>query len=152
MSRADEHARDEDEFPKKHDPGCLTGHESGRQKGKPGYVTEKSCNYRWQAFKQALAESRLYNGKAPAGQTIPQVVFGSGGKDRKRKVSKSTDWDMADPGVNFRTQCNKPSGTKRTISSRMVNSGIPLVRWARETGQHGIGGSSGAASWRKAIT
>lgn len=104
-TRADEHASDENDFPGKHIPGCLTGHESGRQKAKPGYVTEKSCNYRWQAFKKALEQSDWYNGKTPVGETIKAVKWGSGGKDVKQST---VNWDVVDGGKNFRTNCNTP--------------------------------------------
>lgn len=104
-TRADEHSEDETDFPGKHVPGCLTGHESGRDKAPPKYVTQKSCNYRWQAYNQALAQSAWYDGKTPVGQKIKAVKWGSGGKDVNQST---TNWDVTGGGKNFRTSCNTP--------------------------------------------
>ena len=116
MSRRDEHAADNEDFPDKHvkvdgsteGGACLTGHESGRKSAPPGYVTEVSCNYRWQGFKRALDDKSIYNNKAPVGKRVTQTAWGrAGGRGWNQPAAKSA-WNVTATGVNFRTSCNKP--------------------------------------------
>ncbi|MGE3171969.1 MAG: AHH domain-containing protein [Planctomycetota bacterium] len=94
MGRTNEHAADLLEFKGKHvrqlkdteNGACLNAHNSSRDQ-KTGHLTESSCNYRWQGFKQALKDDHLYNGKHP-----------KGGKD----------WDISEKGDNFRSLCKTP--------------------------------------------
>jgi hypothetical protein len=111
-TRQDEHAADDKKFKGKHvetggteGGACLTGHVSGRNS--QGYVTQNSCNYRWQAYKRAAgADKGLYNypryKSLCSGKTLSMESRG-----RRKKVRPSAhDWDVV--GKNFQTACTVP--------------------------------------------
>ena len=89
---------------------CLTGHVSGRDT--QGFVTEVSCNYRWQAYKQALVQHVLYD--YPAYKSLSdssrrftmRLRFGF----KLTSPPKEGEWDLSKrrDSKNFRSSCNVP--------------------------------------------
>lgn len=102
MSRASEHAEDRASFADLHEnaantteapagKGCLVAHDGRRRAGPEGKTYERSCNYRWQAFERALAESARYNW--PKYKPL-QAAQGA--------------WDITAGGKNFRVSAKLP--------------------------------------------
>lgn len=117
-SRQNEHKSDKTQFKDKHKEvqrsteggACLTGHVSGRDS--QGFVTEVSCNYRWQAYKQALVQCSLYNSPAyeslssNSKKILMRLRFGF----RWTSPPKEGEWDVSKrrDSKNFRSSCNVP--------------------------------------------
>ncbi|PTL83418.1 AHH domain-containing protein [Vitiosangium sp. GDMCC 1.1324] len=94
---------------------CLNRHIADRHKGPEGVLKEHSCNYRWQGFKRALEDPKLYNwprykalceqiSRSPRLTMLARTVGGRMEVD----APKEGLWDVKDGGKNFRTSCNLP--------------------------------------------
>lgn len=117
-SRRDEHQSDKDleakhiKVKKSTDGGaCLTAHESSRQP-RNGRLKQVSCNYRWQAFKQASSESErdTYNNR-----DFSQLSTASGTVEMRLRHGWASvpaptrgQWNINASSDNFQTSCNVP--------------------------------------------
>jgi hypothetical protein len=115
-TRQNEHSEDIAEFKGKHIPtestedgACLTGHNARRNKG--GRLAASSCNYRWQAFRQALEHDKTnYNSPKYAsllGSPTPVTTRVRRGVTQVTNLQDKA-WDVSETSDNFQTSCNTP--------------------------------------------
>ncbi|MFY0572850.1 AHH domain-containing protein [Archangium lansingense] len=93
--------------------------EGGRCLAPYGSYAQQSCSYRFQAYKQALDEPKVYNwdkyksvgGGKKSMVLVRQRKAAKGEKRWERKqvaVPKKGDWDVSETSRNFQRSCNRP--------------------------------------------
>ncbi|MBZ4422592.1 AHH domain-containing protein [Myxococcus sp. RHSTA-1-4] len=92
--------------------------EGGRCLVPYGSFAQQSCSYRWQAYMQALTDSKDYNwdkykslGRRRKLVLIRQRKAEKGEKrweEAEVKSPKAREWDVSEDSSNFKRSCNKP--------------------------------------------